>query len=261
MTPKLPLVSIFKDALRFPYKHYRSLLKVGLPIFVTGAIYSIFNQFSESYAVNFSVYVLNILLFIGVALSLVVGIIGCHRIFLLGEDVVQNTNSFNWTGNEIRYIGWWILIGVFSSLIVIPFLVVLVPLLTASMNTEFDNYRLLAGLFILVQFPILYVVSRWSLVLPASAISNHGKSLSWSWQLSSENGWRLTLLISILPFLTNLVFSSIPSHSSLVLTLLEGALWLIVGVIEVGILSLSYKFLVANESIEKSEEELESSAV
>jgi hypothetical protein len=227
----LPIVSTFLEALSFPYKHYRLLLKVGLPLIITeilGTTLSHFFSDSESTALA----IFSILLNIAFYLSLVMAIVGCHRIFLLDSSVVEGSNLFNWTGNEIKYIGWMIFIGLCASLIPLPLILM----------TSLENFLAIA---VLINIPICYVISRWSLVLPSSAIDIHGKNLTWSWELSDGNGWRLTLLIGFLPFIMDIVFSSLPTCDSIIYSLFHGAAWLIVGCIEVGLLSLSYKFLVS----------------
>lgn len=96
-------------------------------------------------------------------------------------------------------------------------------------------------------------MSRCSLILPSCAIGISGRSFLWSWEQSSGNGWRLTLLIGVLPFATDLFFGLLPKSESLLVSLLEGVLWLAIGVIDVCLLSLSYKLLV--QSGEDADEE------
>ena len=60
-------------------------------------------------------------------------------------------------------------------------------------------------------------------------------------------------MIGILPFATDLFLGLLPTSESLLVSLLEGALWLAIGVIDICLLSLSYKFLV--QSSEDADEE------
>ena len=107
--------------------------------------------------------------------------------------------------------------------------------------------------FYVVAVVASYVASRGSLVLPSSAIGIHGKSFGWSWRLSSGNGWRLTLLLSFLPSIMYGIFSLLPIYGSLFFALFYGTLWLAIGVVEIGLLSLSYRFLVSNLEKERSQ--------
>ena len=49
--------------------------------------------------------------------------------------VVEDSKLFNWTGNEIKYAGWWILIGIVAFLITIPFILLSLPL-----GQSLDNF-------------------------------------------------------------------------------------------------------------------------
>jgi len=242
---KLPVNDIFLEAINLPSKHYKMLLKVGLPLIIINALSIIQFYYSKSPEGEFSINPFSFILLIGFAISLVMAIIGCHRIFLLGEEVVENTSLFHWTGNEIKYIGWWILIGFCAMVVMIPF-TMLTPLMVSATN----NSYVWIALPTLMTIPVLYLFSRWSLLLPSSAVGIHGKSLSWAWGLSSNNAWRLTLLVGLLPVLGDSIFSLFPAQGSLFIDLIKGALWLVIGVIEIGLLSLSYKFLVDNETVE-----------
>lgn len=247
MKSNLPIVPIFMEALSFPYRHHRKLLKVGFPLIITGGLHLVFVQSQVDAEGNMELSMLGILLAAALALSLLIAVVGCHRIFLMDDGDDKESSLLNWTGNEIKYVGWWILIGICAALLAIPFWLIVMPFLMSFSGLDVGNSYFLIVTVSIASIPIYYLVSRWSLVLPSSAIGIHGKSLTWSWELSSGNGWRLTLLIGILPFVSDILFDMLFSHDSLVLVMFQGALWLVIGVIEIGLLSLSYKFLVSKE--------------
>lgn len=223
------------------------LLKVALPVITVWlAIFMLNLTFTNpnEYTPN---TVLMITIAIAFAISLVMTTIGCHRIFLLGDSTIHEEKLFHWTGNEVKYIGWWLLIALCTTLIAIPCMLVVVPFISSMAEHAINNPATIVTLVSLIYIPILYIASRWSLLLPSAAISKHGKNLSWSWELSSGNGWRLALLIGFLPFTTDLLFELLPAHNSIILSLLEGFLWLVIYIIEVGALSLCYKFLSDND--------------
>lgn len=243
MNNKLPVIDIFLEALSLPYKHYRMLLKVALPVITVWlAIFALNLVFTgpNKGSVQTALIITSAIAF---AISLVMTTIGCHRIFLLGDSPINSESLFHWTGNEFKYIGWWLLITLCTILIAIPCMFILTPFISSIVENSFDSPAIIVALISLIYIPIFYVASRWSLLLPSAAISKHGKNLLWSWELSSGNGWRLAVLIGFLPFTTDLLFELLPAHNSIALSLLEGFLWLVVYIIEVGALSLSYKFL------------------
>lgn len=45
MQKNLPILKIFLEATSLPYKHYRTLLKAGLPLIILSGSYIVFNHF------------------------------------------------------------------------------------------------------------------------------------------------------------------------------------------------------------------------
>lgn len=250
MDNKLPILPIFLEALSFSVKHYRVLLKVGLPLLITHILFAVFSHFVAIDFANPLLVILTVVFVVAYLLSSVMAVVGCHRIYLLGSDVVEKEPILNWTGNEIKYAGWWVLVGLCAMLIAIPLMLVIIPVFMSSSVSVFENQNLLIAIIAIIDIPIYYIVSRCSLVLPSSAIGVHGKQLSWSWKLSSGNAWRLTLLIGSLPILTNLIYDFLPAFTSLLPKLFLGICFLIIGAVEVILLSISYRFLVHSEENE-----------
>lgn len=259
LNARLPIMATFLEALTLPYKHYRALPKVGLPLIVTlGMGESLFYFFPDTEGGYLELAFFG-LIGIALLLSLVMAIVGCHRIFLLGDSVAEKSRLLNWTGSAINYAGWCIYIWlcvIFAFLTFFPFVIVCMWLWESARHF-FDNYptflSAIGAVVVVVGSALfgvlyLYVISRWSLVLPSSAMGIHGKSLAWSWRLSSGSGWRLTLLIGFLPLALGSILGLLPEADSTAIFLLYVALWLVVGVIEVGLLSLSYRFLVSHET-------------
>lgn len=204
---------------------------------------------SQGYIELESLRSLAVLLIIGgllFSLSSVMAVIGFHRTFLLNTK----TKIFRWTWREMRYVGWWVLLLLFwyfsySMLAVVSFILTALSLLGQSAEPSgtfvIELVFLISGLlFLLLCF---YVISRWSLVLPAAAIDMHNLKLSWSWRLSSLNGWRLTFLIGFLPLMTEIFFIISPEIESVFYSLTVICVWVVVFVIEIGLLSRSYDYL------------------
>lgn len=103
----------------------------------------------------------------------------------------------------------------------------------------------LGALVLQIILPIFqsYIFSRLSLVLPATAIDERNFTISSAWKISSGNGWRLTLLVALLPFTIYLLLNFLPEYDSILYYLITWFAWLIVSVIEIGLLSLSYSYL------------------
>ena len=264
MNKKLPVVATLKEAILLPFKHLGCVLKVGFPLilfFVLQFIISYFLLFDggilrQSDDVFFAINLISLPLNVA---ALVIGVVGCHRIFLL-DHARENTRLFNWTGNEIKVVGWWLVIGIAFLLMAIPFFLIFFVMGGFNIIARM-GFAELAVTFLFFM-PLLYIMVRWLLVIPSAAIGIHGKTLSWSWRLTAGNGFRLMLLVSIFPFLFNVlmvcigvlfatIFSSL-AYATL-LQVLSTVLWLVMGVIQVALLSLSYKFLVENVVVEEDE--------
>ncbi len=175
------------------------------------------------------------------------GIIGvvyatsCHRILLAGDRSLPNQYGIYWTSRETRFAGWSIAIG----LLAFPLVLLLVPLLMITLVSDLqERVSWLVSLF--VYAPAAYVISRASLVLPATAIDQR-PSLEDSWSLSKDNGWRLTvvlavpgLLISALLYLVETAIGVPEGRISATLF----AVWIcLLGVVEVTVLSAAFRFL------------------
>ncbi|MEC8426908.1 MAG: hypothetical protein VXZ35_00665, partial [Pseudomonadota bacterium] len=95
MNNKLPLVSIFLEALSFPARYRRLLLKVGAPVVIVGGLYTIFDYYSADVEESLFLYVLDFILALAAIFTMVIGIVGCHRILLLGKGSVEGSSPFS----------------------------------------------------------------------------------------------------------------------------------------------------------------------
>lgn len=238
---KLPVIEIFLEAVYLPIKHFRVLLKFGMPLIITSAVIVIYLYiFNDVDGPTKDTSIVTSIFSILSIATIVMAVVGCHRTFLMSSEDVKDTKIIRWTGREMRFIGWWIIIAIGTSIIAIPFALVLIPFISKFSENEYLLYLL----FGLVNLPIFYFLARWSLVLPATAIDKRNRSLFWAWGLSKDNGLRLLVLIGVIPFLADLIFNLLmPAYNSLIYSFFVGMLWLVIGVIEIGLLSLSYAYL------------------
>ena len=247
MDNKLPIKKIFLSAISLPSLYCRQLIKIGWPLLLVGAISIVTQHLAIGGDDSYVDEIIGVTLAILMVVTLVMAIVGCHRLFIFGPKEETEYKLFEWSGNEIKYAGWWILIGFIAGIISIPILLVLVPFAQNGFEGLIENQSFYYVVMGLVNIPIYYFISRWSLVLPASATDTHGKSLSWSWDLSSSYAWSLTFLIGILPFSTDLLFSLLPEDQSIIIDLITSLIWVVIGVIEIGLLSLSYSFIKSRQ--------------
>ncbi|MGB0835378.1 MAG: hypothetical protein ACPGR2_12725 [Psychrobium sp.] len=242
MNRKLPIGEIFTAALKLPLQHTRKLILLGFPALLMLMLFDYIIPESMDFSVGKTELFIQLTVGLLTCLSIVIAVVGCHRTFLMKN----NEKPLFWSGNEFSYFIWWIAMSLYIILILIPFALLLIPL-TAYLEPFETEWIAIVGM-LLLNIPMYYLISRWSLLLPAVATDKRGVDISWSWRLSKGNSWRLTLLIGLFPFTKEMIFAFIPVTESLLLSLVDNLMWLVIGIVEVGLLSLSYEFLVNNQA-------------
>jgi len=224
----LPVAKIFKEALKFPFHQTRQFwIWVLILCLVSFAISFVQNYFlgviREEIPLKVMLGISMVLEGISVGLIFTLVAIGCHRMIILEEKNERWVDFFRWSNREIRFFIWSFLIYFLGMLLL------LLPIFIGSPNflqtgidavmeyLVFMDYFLInwlipnawiqkiwiyvftMGIPLMEYFLFLYVLSRASLVLPATAIDEKA-TLSWAWDRSTGNGWRLTLMTTI-PFI------------------------------------------------------------
>lgn len=236
MPEKLPIKKILLEALSLSFKNYKQILKLTWPYIIISLI--IINP-NENY-----LSIIALLLLILSIIASILAYVSCHKIFLLSKnDTIYS--AFSWSEDNTMYFIKVIKISLRITLILIPFLLIIVfitPFFENILNITSDKF---IGLTFLL--PSMYLFSRYSLILPGSAVSNN-HTLSWSWKVSQSNDMRLFFLIGIIPSITSIVFNILNTlfEPTYIILAIDKLIWLIVALIELCILSLAYKHLNPN---------------
>jgi hypothetical protein len=161
----------------------------------------------------------------------------CHRIIILGPYSVPVYGLYYFTMREVRFYGWGFVIYFFLSLITF---ITMFPVSFFSFNAKSNGFLWLFAMYIAI-VPGTYIFSRLSLLFPATA-TDHKKDMKWAWDATKGNGWRLLLLLGVIPvvigFMTG-IFSGVSASFDAAL-IIAGYIF---AVFEIGILSHVYKFL------------------
>jgi hypothetical protein len=176
--------------------------------------------------------------------------ISFHRIILRGHESVPKLGITKWTKRETRFFGWSLAT---SGLCLLVFFLCFIPIVFLAPSV-FEKYNQGSGgtathvLTYLLFLPAAYVLARIVLVFPATALDLR-PTLSSASSLSKGNGWRLALLLFILPGLISLLFSALlgsvlPGGASKVLTILGTLLSYALFPLGVAILSTAYRHLL-----------------
>ena len=243
---KLPIIEIFLSSLTLPVKHFRNLMRFGFFFIILNSIYVYASYYKSTWPTSGGWALLISALHVVYLFAIVLVVVRCHRLFLMDKADVKKTSVYSWTYRETRFIVWWIVNTICISIIALPLLLVM-PVFTHSFFSFNVPQFVFHFVSILLWTPFAYILARWTLILPATAIDKVNLSFGWAWHISMGNGLRLTILIGILPIFTNSFFQFLPGSESLLYTFMVNTVWLIVCVIEIGLLSLSYANLKENE--------------
>lgn len=249
MTERLPIKAILMASIELTWQRKAELLRLAWPYLVTIVVTTAFT----SQAPGSSEQLIASLVMI---ITSVLGIVSCHRVFLLPQDEVLQLSAIRWSKRESSYLRKSIGLGFLMLLF-------LTPLLAASYLFVFiGNFPAeLTGLgiqplMLIIALPGFYIFSRYSIILPATALDEN-RSARWAWRVSSGNGWRLALLIAFTP----IIFETLLRKSlgllgeSLILDLFYASTLAVLTIFEVCLISLSYAWLVTNNDTENNIEE------
>lgn len=164
----------------------------------------------------------------------------CHRIVLLGNTEVPKYGILSWSKRETRFLGWTIVGYLFFTLITMFVGVFVIPIITPNSSTELTYVISLA-----ILVPGGYVLSRLSILFPATAVDER-PNLKWAWNITSGNGWKLFLIVALLPQLVSAIYIFVDWPVHLIIQFAIGLLTYALVAIEIAALSVSYRFLNRN---------------
>jgi hypothetical protein len=169
----------------------------------------------------------------------------CHRLVLLDPKIVASRLAPRWSWRETRFFLWmgavWLISAAVTFALTTLMLNVWVPWVGEPNRTWFEWTVFVA------KVPAFYVFARFCLVFPATAVDRR-VDLRWAWRLTENNGWRLVLLVGVLPWLISQALALLYRGDAsvvetIVLTFVAAALF----AVEVAAISLSYRELTRSE--------------
>jgi len=118
-------------------------------------------------------------------IALILLAINMHRLYLLDGEGLTEWGRTNWKGRETTYLLVFIGLGILFFLVFSPSFIAV-----SVIKSEITLYSVMAAIFAVA----FYLSSRWSLVLPAIATDQQW-SIYEAWDLSKNNGWRLSITL------------------------------------------------------------------
>ncbi len=206
---KLSVWSIFREAIEFSWEHRHALWRW----IVLGAVLAGLSEVVSLYEFQDKKDGLWPLLYISIAFLAVIAsftvfvflAVYCHRTFLLGSSQETKSLRFSCAKRGVKYVEWSLKLMIFF----------LVWYLFSAIGMEiFSDWNSLGEminknsweftplgwgiLYSTCILPIYYVWGRATLIFPAIALDQDPK-LDWSWKQTKGNGWRMFLLVGLIP--------------------------------------------------------------
>lgn len=241
MTTQLNIAKVALGAFLIPWWNRGGFARaLAVPLFVLVTLvlcwYYTRNHLSES--VNWLFFVVYWAGFASFAVT-------CHRLVLLDPTVVASQAIPGWSWRETRFFLW--MIGVWLICAVMAWgLAMLSANIWMLRVGELSPTRIEWMVFV-VKVPAFYLFARFCLVFPATAVDRK-VDLKWAWRLTANNGWRLVLLVGVLPWVISYAIGLLYRDEAsfvevIVLTCVSSALF----AVEVAAISLSYRELTQSE--------------
>jgi len=240
MNEEFPLKQIFLSGIKIPFQQYKLLIKLSWPFILLLFASSFYLEESELTLVKVAY---------GIVYSLIglLALVNCHRIFIWPEGSAVHLSTFRWSETETYFLLNMLKMMGIVILLIIPLFVGLVMLVMSEVKPLSSDGILSHYIFSLTFLPLTYFIARWSLIFPHAATDNK-PTISWAWQLTAGYGFKLFLLIGMIPFLTGVILQSVTDYvePSYLFNLIKNSIWLVIATIEICFLSLSYKWLMSN---------------
>ena len=228
---KLPIKDILTDAFLIPWRDKSFFLNaLSLPVLALVSIWAIWSFAKPANPlVSYTFGFFYLCAFCYFAIT-------CHRLVLLEN---KTKHSFN-TIRIIHFLKWFIII--YGASLVIEMIIITI-MVNISKDFVPDNISHIRDFLYL---PLMYLVGRFSLIFPATALDLKG-SLKWSWNATRSNGINILCIVGLFPWFMYILVSFLYRDNP---TIIEQTLFALLSyfVTAIGIfaLSLTYKALQLN---------------
>lgn len=241
MSAPLPVAKVVYGAFLFPWWHRRAFARALAVPLVSLVTLTLSWYYASDSLPKYSSWVL---CFVWAALFSVFAVT-CHRLVLLDPASVAPRPVPRWSWRETRFLYWLIGIWLICWTAGIAAITVILNVALMAMGPPGDGW-FSEGQY-LASVPAGYLFARLSPIFPATAIDRR-VDLKWAWKLTQANGWRLFLVVAILPWIISAAIGLLYRGNATaveigILTFLGSALF----AVEIAALSLSYRELAREE--------------
>ena len=163
--------------------------------------------------------------------------IACHRLVLLNETDFTVWSIFNRRVVRFLFLSLIAAVGTFMISGIILTIVINLPI-TANVYKNPDLFFVINSL---ATIPAFYVLGRFILIFPATAVDAYGGLLH-SWKQTQGHGWKIVLVIGVYPWLISLlIWLAAGDEPNLFVQVITALLYYLGLALEVTALSFTYK--------------------
>ncbi len=176
-------------------------------------------------------------------------VVNCHRTVLLNSQDTKEWTVPKWSWRETKFSGWSAFIWVIAAASGMAVSMIALTMIAISMPSFFspENLKPSVSTFISqysVKLIYFYIFARLCLMFPSVAVDKT-LSLRQAIELSRGNGWRLAIIVSMIPLAIKIITDVVyRDDASAWATMLWLTITSVVLTVEVAALSLSYRTLV-----------------
>lgn len=232
-TNSLPVVSTIRSAANRLWDARKSLFQLlVLAGLVNGFLNWMLFASSENYtSTSFLADAAKVLVYTVLAVRV-------HRLVLGAEN--SGLGLVRWTSRETRFLGW-LLVVYCCVVLIFAVLALLMGVLGAMASMPQAGWWWMAPLMFIAALPAAFLFVRLSVLLPATAVDQR-RTIAWAWALTEGNGWRLVLVLCLVPMLLATLMP-VFEVSSLLGWVTLGLLLAVLTAFEIAILSVAFKSL------------------
>ncbi len=127
----LPVGEILVASFKLPAQRAPKLLRAALPlilVIIGGLLVSFLfpgNSDDEPSGIQFLLFFVLGIVAVG---CLILTIVGFHRVYLFKDETRPISEIIRWSSREWRFLGWSIAVGFLTTLVMMPFLFLAVPI-------------------------------------------------------------------------------------------------------------------------------------
>jgi hypothetical protein len=231
MTP-LPVTNIVRESVLVVWlkrgRLCRALAGTGLTLAALDMAQNAVDRLD--WQLNFLLVFLNAMVFTLFAVT-------CHRIVLLSEAETPVFGIHSWSQRETRFLGWTVTSAFYFMMIGLA-----MAMFADVFSPSSFKHKGLSPLFYAALIPGAYVFARLSVLLPATAVDER-RDIKWAWDATSSNGWRLVLVVTLLPGVLGTAVSFFEMRQYPIVEFVGHFLSYALVAIEIAVLSVSFRFL------------------